>query len=423
MTQARSAESESESESESGSDVGRKAGRRVSLDNTDPALAPRLFEALAEVQSACPVAWSDAAGGFWALTKHADIAVASNDWETFTVTEGITIPETGKTVQLIPAELDPPEHTAYRRFVLPSFTPRGLARWRPHLEQIVAEAFGAVAAAGAGDLVRDVARRVPVRAICLLLGVTTDWNSIQRLGEAFLVTTSDTGNRASAVEAAAELERILRQEIADRRAHPGDDLLSQFLQAEVLGRPLDDRQALGLCVLLIIAGHGTTSDGIGTLLLRVMTEPGLRGRLLADRSIAGRVIDESLRVDPPVWNMARTVKAETEVRGARLCPGEKVMLAYGAANRDPDKFEHPADFDIDRAGLSQHQSFGTGRHRCVGEGLARLELQLVLDYMLDHAPDLQVAGEVTWAHTMNSHGLAALPVRRAGRPQMELPPE
>src|ERR1700727_1706093 len=116
----------SSAESESQSDAGRKAARTVALDNTDPALAPRLFETLAEVQSACPVAWSDAAGGFWALTKHADIAIASNDWETFTVTEGITIPETGKTVQLIPAEIDPPEHTAYRRFVLPSFTPKGL---------------------------------------------------------------------------------------------------------------------------------------------------------------------------------------------------------------------------------------------------------------------------------------------------------
>jgi cytochrome P450 len=415
MTQTSPSESQSESESQagpgSGSDAGRKAGRRVALDNTDPALAPRLFETLAEVQSACPVAWSDAAGGFWALTKHADIAVASNDWETFTVTEGITIPETGKTVQLIPAEIDPPEHTAYRRFVLPSFTPRGLARWRPELERIVADAFAGFGQTGEGDLI-EVARRVPILAICLLLGVKQDWNYIQRLGEAYLVTTSDTGNRTSAVEAAAELERILKQEIADRRAHPGDDLLSQYLQAEVLGQPLDDRQALGLSMLLITAGHSTTADGIGTLLLRVMTEPGLRERLLADRSIAARVIDESLRVDPPVWNMARTVKAETEVRGALLCPGEKVMLAYGAANRDPDKFEHPDAFDIDRPGLSQHQSFGTGRHRCIGEGLARLELQLVLEYMLDHLPDLRLAGEVSWAMTMSGRGLTALPARR-----------
>jgi cytochrome P450 len=390
----------------------RKSARTVKVDNTDPAMTPRLFETLAEVQSNCPVAWSDAAGGFWMLTKHADIAAVSNDWETFTVTEGITIPETGKSVQLIPAELDPPEHSAYRKFILPSFTPKGLARWRPQLEQIVEESFTGLVRTGEGDVVREVARRVPVLAICLLLGIKKDWSHIQRLGEAFLVTTSDTANRSSAIEAAAELERILKEEIADRRANPGDDLLSQFLQAEVLGKPLDDRQALGLCVLLIIAGHGTTSDGIGTLLLRVMTEPGLRERLLADPSTAPRVIDESLRADPPVWNMARTVKADTQVRGARMCPGEKVMLAYAAANRDPEKFDHPDVFDIDRPGLSQHQAFGTGRHRCIGEGLARLELQLVLDYMLTHVPDLQVAGEVRWAHTMNSHGLSALPVRR-----------
>jgi cytochrome P450 len=113
-----------------------------------------------------------------------------------------------------------------------------------------------------------------------------------------------------------------------------------------------------------------------------------------------------------VWNMARTVRVETEVRGVRLCPGEKVMLTFGAANHDPEKFEHPDVFDPDRPGLSQHQAFGSGRHRCLGEGLARLELQMVLEYMLDNLPDLEVADNMEWSHTMNSHGLAALPVRR-----------
>jgi cytochrome P450 len=133
--------------------------------------------------------------------------------------------------------------------------------------------------------------------------------------------------------------------------------------------------------------------------------------VLADRSLVPKIVDESLRVDPPVWNMARTVTHETEMRGVTLCPGEKVMLAYGAANRDPERFDRPNDFDIDRPELSAHLAFGSGRHRCIGEGLARLELSLVLEHMLDHLPDLELAGEVVWGGHMSTHGLVAVPVR------------
>jgi cytochrome P450 len=389
----------------------RKADHAFPLDNTDPALAPHLMDTLVEMQATCPVAWSDAAGGFWALSKHADIVASSNDWQTYTVTQGITIPETGKSVRLVPAELDPPEHSHYRKFVLPHFTPKGLEKWRPQLEQIVADAWAPIRDDGHGDVATPVARRVPVDAICLILGIRADWTHISHLGEQFLATTGDVGNRHRAVEAAAELETILRAEIASRRGKPAEDLLGQFLHETVLGEPLTDDQALGLCVLLIIAGHGTTVDGIGTLVRRVLVEPGLRERVLADRSLVPKIVDESLRVDPPVWNMARTVAHETLMRGVTLCPGEKVMLAYGAANRDPERFDRPNEFDIDRAEPSGHLAFGSGRHRCIGEGLARLELSLVLEHMLDHLPDLELAGEVVWGGHMSTHGLVTVPVR------------
>jgi len=161
----------------------------------------------------------------------------------------------------------------------------------------------------------------------------------------------------------------------------------------------------------VVAGHETTVNGMGMLLYRLCAEPGLRERVLADRLLVDKVIDETLRLHPPVWNMARTVREETTVRGSVLCPGEKVMLVYGGANRDPDKFEHPETFDIDRPGITQHLTFGSGRHRCIGEALARLELRLTLNYVLDTLPDIELNGEPAFGGGTNQYGPRSLPVR------------
>jgi len=132
--------------------------------------------------------------------------------------------------------------------------------------------------------------------------------------------------------------------------------------------------------------------------------------LLADRSLIPDTISETLRLHPPVWNMARTVAQDTEVRGIQMCPGEKVMLTYGAANRDPDRFPNPEVFIVPRED-NQHLTFGTGRHRCIGEPLAKMELTLALEFILDHMPDVELDGEPIWGGGTNQHGLRSLPVR------------
>jgi Cytochrome P450 len=149
---------------------------------------------------------------------------------------------------------------------------------------------------------------------------------------------------------------FLEAEIDARRGKPVSDLLGSYVNAEIDGAPIPPRELLGLVQLLVVAGHETTVNGMGMLLYRLCAEPGLRDRVLADRSLVDKVIDEALRLHPPVWNMGRTVREATTVRGASLCPGEKVMLVYGGANRDPDKFDNPEAFDIDRQGIPS--SFG-----------------------------------------------------------------
>lgn len=379
------------------------------LDNTDPALFGHLFETLNKMRDTCPVAWSPAFGGFWALNKYDDIVTASRDWEHFTVTEGIMIPPTGASMKVIPAELDPPRHTKFRKLVLPYFTEPALQKWIPGIENIIDEAFKPILGKGRADLVTDVAHPVPVLAISLILGMLgEDWRRIRSLAAAFLAAT---GQPELARQRARELEDYLEQQIDKRRGRPVEDLLGAIVNAEIADDdPVTPAEMLGLVQLMVVAGHETTVNGIATLTYRLICEPGLRDRLVADRTLIGSVIDETLRLHPPVWNMARTVAAETEMRGSQMCPGEKVMLVYGAANRDPDRFEDPDTFDPERPN-NQHLTFGSGRHRCVGEPLARLELRLALEYILDNMPDVELDGEPVWGGGTNQHGLRHLPVR------------
>lgn len=379
----------------------------VSFDNTDPELIQDLYPRVADIQARCPVAWSDSSGGFWMLTKYDDIVEASRDWQTYTVTQGIMIPPTGASMPVIPAELDPPRHTALRRLVLPNFTDKALQPWAPGVRQIIADAFAPLLPRGEADIVVDIARPVPVLAICLILGIKRDWRRIRQLAEEFLAATGTQRAR----EKAAELEAFLEEEIEARRGKPVTDLLGGYVNAEINGEPIPPRELLGLVQLLVVAGHETTVNGMGMLLYRLCAEPGLRDRVLADRSLVDKVIDETLRLHPPVWNMGRTVREETTVRGSSLCPGEKVMLVYGAANRDAEKFDHPEAFDIDRPGITQHLTFGSGRHRCIGEALARLELRLTVNYVLDTIPDVQLNGEPVFGGGTNQYGPRTVPVR------------
>jgi cytochrome P450 len=380
----------------------------VDFDNTDPDLISDLYERIGDVQSRCPVAWSDARAGFWMLTKYSDVVEASRDWQTYTVTEGIMIPPTGASMPVIPAELDPPRHTKLRRLVLPNFTEKALEPWVPGIRRIIADAFAPLLPAGRADVVVDVARPVPVLAICLILGIDRDWRRIRQLAEDFLAAT---GKPEVARAKAAELEAFLEEEIEARRGQPVRDLLGSYVNARIDGEPIPPRELLGLVQLLVVAGHETTVNGMGMLLYRLVCEPGLRDRVLADRSLVDKVIDETLRLHPPVWNMGRTVRAETTVRGSTLCPGEKVMLVYGGANRDPDKFENPERFDVDRPGVTQHLTFGSGRHRCIGEALARLELRLTLSYVLDTIPDVELDGQPAFGGGTNQYGPRSMPVR------------
>jgi cytochrome P450 len=378
------------------------------LDNTDPTLLPHLFETLNEIREECPVAWSPNFEGFWILTKYEDCARAARDYKDFASGQGIMIPATGASMPVIPGEVDPPRHSGLRRIAMPFFSEQALQQWKPNIEQIISDAFAEVLPKGQADLVTDVAHPVPVLVISKILGLGgSDWRRIRSLAAAFLAAV---GDKELGRQKARELEAYLEEEIDARRHKEPADILGILANSVVDGELISPADILGMTQLMVVAGHETTVNGMATLTYRVITEPGLRDRLLADRSLIPDVIEETLRLHPPVWNMARTVNQDTEVRGVKMCQGEKVMLAYGAANRDPERFVDPEAFIVPRHD-NQHLTFGTGRHRCIGEPLAKMELTLTLEFVLDNMPDVEMDGAAVWGGGTNQHGMRSLPVR------------
>lgn len=379
------------------------------LDNTKPDLAEHLFDTLNEMRQQHPVAWSGACGGFWALSTYEDTLAAAADWKHFTSAEGIMIPPTGATIRVIPAELDPPRHSKFRKLVLPYFTDAALQKWVPGVRAIIDEAFAPLLPKGRADFVTEIAHPVPVLAISLVLGLgAEDWRIIRNLAGAFVKATGDAEmSRARALE----LERYLQSQIEIRQGRPAADILGALVNADVGDDdPVKPEEVLGLVQLMVVAGHETTVNAMATMTYRLMTSPDLFQRLHSERELIDGVINETLRLHPPVWNMARTVASDVEVRGSRMCPGEKVMLVFGSANRDPDRFEDPEIFNPERS-RNQHLAFGTGRHRCLGESLARLELRLTLEYLLDKLSTIELDGDPVWSGGTNQHGLKTLPIK------------
>jgi cytochrome P450 len=385
----------------------------VEYDFADPAVRPVLHETLARIRERCPVGWSDLYGGFWLLATYEDVQDVSRDHEHYTTTGGIMIPPTGASMPVIPAELDPPEHTPYRKLALPYFTASAVARIEPQIRDIVRGCIAVFSADGHTDLVQTVAHAVPPLVIGTALGLEPQaCVEVRRLASDFL-SSADVGLEAK-MDAAKKLEDWLEEQIESRRRRPREDTLSKLVNAKIDGKELPPLIALGMVQLMVLAGHETTVHGIGSMLYRVVVEPGLRERLLADPSLLRATVHETLRIDPPIIHMARTVVGDHELSGAHLQAGDKVMLNYGAANRDPAKFADPFVFDIDRES-QQHLAFGTGRHRCIGEHLAVTEMMVVLEEILATIPDYALVGAadgsgVEWGGGSNTCGPTKLEV-------------
>lgn len=308
-------------------------------------------------------------------------------------------------------EMDPPEHLRHRALVAKAFRARVLGQWsEPVIGAVVGELIDAFAGDGRADLVRQLTFPFPIQVIARILGLPrTDWPRFVRLSARLLGVMR---NWDAAVAAGAELRRYFADIIADRRQDPRGDLVSQLVLADIDGHRLSDDEIFPFLLLLLPAGAETTYRSSSNLLFGLLSRPDQLGAVRADRSLVGQAIEEALRWETPVLTVARTAAADTELGGVTVPEGAFVAVSLGAANRDPARYADPDAFDIFRE-PQPHLSFGDGPHRCLGMHLARLEMRVLLNAVLDrlHRLRLDPAAEDPHIHGLVFRSPPDLPVR------------
>jgi cytochrome P450 len=364
---------------------------KVDFVLNDPAVAKSPGEFFSHLRDKCPVAHSDAHGGFWLLSRYDDVHRAALNAETFSSAAGITIPP-GTYPPLLCVEQDNPGHRKFRRPMNSWFSPRRMSELEQPIRQLVSELIDAVVEDGQCDVVAVLAQPVPAIVVGMLLGLPEkDWTWFREQNQ-ISVQGASNGDYEHSSTASSNLVQYLAAQLDQRRARPADDLLSEIVKLEVDGQPVGMEQAISLAYLLLSAGHETTVGALGGMLYHIARDPALRDRLLEDPSLIPATIEESLRLEPPVPGMGRITVCQAEIGDVTVPAGERLMLMFGAANRDPEVFTDPEEFQLGRPD-NRHLSFGVGIHRCVGAPLAKIEMQIVLEEVLRRMPGIRLASE------------------------------
>lgn len=377
-----------------------------------------------QLRSADPVHWDDAYG--WVLTRHADVVGVLRDARFSAERVALSLDWLPEALQqtLAPAAyafmrqmlfLDPPDHTRLRGLVNKAFTPRMVEGMRPRVQEIVDGLLDTFRDRTQVDVIAELAFPLPVVVIAEMLGVPpedhaqfTRWTA--DLG-ALIDGTNLTAERAMrALQGLIDLMDYFRRIIADHRANPRNDLLQGLIAAEDRGDVFSEDELLGNCMLLLAAGHGTTTHLIGNGLLALLRNPDQLQLLRDDPALIGTAVAELLRYDGTVQMTSRSAREDLQIGERQIRAGDYVVTILGAANRDPAQFPDPDRLDIRRQ-ENRHVAFGHGIHYCVGAPLALLEGQIALGTLVRRLPGMRLAtDELVWEPSQTFRGLRELPV-------------
>jgi hypothetical protein len=358
-------------------------------------------------------------GDYWVLSRFADVFAAARDTATFSSAQGLTFrygdmdaAGLGEATPMV--MLDPPEHTALRRQIAGTFTPRRVQSLEPVIREFVVERLEQLR--DGGDLIAALAKPLPSMVVAHFLGVPPadrvrfdDWTDA-------IVAANAEGDVLAAPEAVAELFEYFSELIERRRHEPGDDTLSQLLAEDDQGI-VSVLRILGFAFTMVAGGNDTTTGLLGGSAELLTDRPDQRRRLLEQPAMIADAVDELLRMTSPVQGLARTTTRDVELHDTTIPAGRKVLLLYAAANRDPREYGDDADeLRVDRQ-PRQIMSFGYGAHHCLGAAVARLQARVALQEMLAAYPDFAVdaaAGEFAPGHFVRRY--RSLPFVPAGSP-------
>jgi cytochrome P450 len=400
---------------------------RLSLNDVyQPEYAANPYKLYSRLRETDPVFWDKQLNG-WVLTGYSDVVtmlrdprfsaqrfVTDNEWMPTEMVEALGSPMRALTRQML--FLDPPDHTRLRGLVSKAFTPRVIEGLREHIQQIVNDLLDKALPQGHINLIQEFTYPLPAIVIARMLGVPPEDREI------FFKWTNDFGTildggeltqeqLVQAFMGVSEFMDYFRQIIAQRRSQPKDDVIQALITAEEGGSMLSEEELLGNCILLLAAGHGTTTHLLGNGMLALLRNPE-QYRLLKERpDLLQLAVMELLRYDGPVQTTSRKAKENLVIRDKKIEAGQNVYAVLGAASHDPAQFADPDQLDIQRV-ENRHLAFGQGIHYCLGAPLARLEAEIALSALTRRLPNPRIENEaeIEFFPAMVFRGLNELPL-------------
>ncbi len=394
--------------------------RALGMDLTDPASYVRGFphDLFAMLRDEEPVFRQEARHvplTFWGVTKYDDVVSVTRDAETFSSAgPGVLMEDSQGGAELMMVNQDAPHHTRLRSIVNRGFTPKQVKSMEDGVRAAARRIIDSVAPRGECDFVTEVAAELPLVVIADLLGVPQedrhkvfDWSNrmIGREDPEYGITLDQ------AQDAAAELFAYASDLGEQRLREPAHDIVTKLLTAEIDGEKLEHMEFVYFFLLLAVAGNETTRNLLSGGLLALIEHPDQRERLLNDRGLLPSAVEEMLRWVSPLMSFRRTATRDAEIRGVPIAAGDAVVMFYPSANRDEEHFPDASRFDIGRA-PNDHVAFGgRGPHHCLGANLARMEIRVLYEEILDRIPDFELTTDPSRLRSNFICGIKHLPIR------------
>jgi cytochrome P450 len=382
------------------------------FDHNAPEMVGGIYDVYRELRRRCPVAYSGAHGGFWIVSSYEEVSKVARDDVTFSSRRSGLVPPTD-VGRLLPIMADPPELARYRALLYPFFSPAAVRKLEPFIRSMIDRCIDDFIKHGRADLVMDLANPVPAATTMHMLGL--DWAEWRYFAEPLhAVMYSPAGSVAN--QAAQHAVQAFGQRIVDeielRQRSPRDDMIGELLVSEYQGRRTEKEEVVDLVRMVIFGGMDTVVAALSNMFVQIGRRPDLRARLLADATLIPGAIEEFLRFEAPIQGFSRLATRDTEVGGRPIKAGETVFMLWGSANRDETVFgDSSEELILDRP-FNRHMAFGVGAHHCIGSNVARAELRLALEQVLQWIPDFVVRwDELVEAETIgSSYGRQRVPV-------------
>ena len=361
------------------------------FDLHDPTLAVDPFARYRAMQAQCPVHWSDAHNGYWVLVGYDAVHQAARDDGTFLSGPGVTIPR-APTRAVLPLESDAPLTQKYRAILQHRFTPAAVATHGPAIRERADRLVDGFIERGECDVMTELATPLTAQTILGLIGMSEE--KAMDIAEMVHAIVHDMpSDPEKGFNSAIAIYGETSAAIAERQANGfRDDALSDLMQATIDGEPLSDDIIFDYVLLLILGGMDTSAAVLGHAMVRLYDQPELREQLLADPALIDNAVEEFLRIDSPVQGLGRTLAHDHEFAGCQMKAGDRALLLWAAANRDPAAFPDPDTLDLTRHS-NRHLSFGVGLHRCLGSNLGRLMFKILLETVLDRLGPFEIVGD------------------------------